>query len=274
MRLMLATLTALVSVLLICTSLASADTPRNPGSPRYANRILSDFITPVVSPGKTVNFSFNFTNPYHVTNPYDNTSVAMIDFTLVVGIYRYSTQEKTENVTSSFPHPPLIRGDSTQRSIFLPSIGVNNTTRVNLPIETSRETPHGSYFSQSTYFVRFNLTFNFPGNDTKVVLRSRGFFTDEQWNTAVSFSSGDPIVNTTYLKSIGVDGLLPDSSFGIKIPIPRWPLAVLVGGIGGLSFAALYFYVLDNPGRHPKLEQRFYYLRGKLRELRGKSEDG
>jgi len=272
MRFVLATLTALVSALLICTSLASAETPipiQDPGGPKYANSILSGFITPVVSPGKTVDFSFNFTNPYM------DRSGAVIDFTLVVGIYRYSTQEKTENVTPSFPHPPLIRGDSTQSVIFLPSLGAgaNNTTRVNLPIETSRKTPHGSYFSQSTYFVRFNLTFNFPDNNTQVVLKSRGFFTDEQWNTAVSFSSGEPIVNRTYLKSIGVDGLLPDSSFGIKIPIPRWPLAVLVGGIGGLSFAALYFYVLDNPGRYPKLEQRFYYLRGKLRELRSKSKD-
>ncbi|MBU0686014.1 MAG: hypothetical protein ABIE25_04195 [Thermoplasmatota archaeon] len=268
MRLVLATSTALVSALLICTSLASAEFPTNPGSPKYANSILSGFITPVVSPGTTVDFSFNFTNPY-----YDNDSPeVMIDFTLVVGIYRYSTQEKTENVTSTFPHPPLIRGDSIQLSIFLPRIGANTTTRVDLPIETSRKTPHGSYFSQSTYFVRFNLTFSSP-TGTQVVLKSRGFFTDEQWNTAVSFSSGDPIVNTTYLKSIGVDGLLPDSSFGIKIPIPRWPLAVLVGSIGGLSFAALYFYVLDNPGRYPKLEQRFYYLRGKLRELRDKSED-
>ncbi len=263
MRLGLATLTFLASALLISTSLASADIP-NPGSPKYANRILSGFITPVVSPGKTVDFSFNFTNPY-----YDE-SWSMIDFTLVVGIYRYSTQERTENVTSSFPHPPLIRGASTQLSLFLPSIPTNTTTRLELAIDTSEKTPHGSYFSQSTYFVRFNLTFNFPGNETQVVLRSRGFFTDEQWNTAVSFSSGEPIVNTTYLKSIGVDGILPDSSFGIKIPIPRWPLAALVAGIGGLSFAALYFYVLDNPGRYPKLEQRFYHLRGKLRELRGK----
>jgi hypothetical protein len=264
MRLLLAALTALVSASLVCTSLATADIPADSGSPKYANSILSGFITPVVSPGKTVDFSFNFTNPYNET----------IDFTLVVGIYRYSTQERTENVTSSFRHPPLIRGESTQRLVLLTSMSYGCTTRVNLPIETSGKTPHGSYFSQSTYFVRFNLTFTNPKNDIQVVLRSRGFFTDEQWNTAVSFSSGEPIVNRTYLKSIGVDGLLPDSSFGIKIPIPRWPLAVLVGGIGGLSFGALYFYVLDNPGRYPKLEQRFYYLRGKLRELRGKSKDG
>jgi len=266
MRLALATLTALVSALMISTSLASADIS-DPGSPKYANSILGGFVTPVVSPGATVAFSFNFTNPYR------DASIPMIDFMLVADIYRYSTQEKTENVTPSFPHPPLIEGASTQRLIFLPSVGANTTTRIDLPIETSRRTPHGSYFSQSTYFVRFNLTFNFPGNETQVVIKSRGFFTDEQWNTAVSFSSGEPIVNRTYLKSIGVDGLLPDSSFGIKIPIPRWPLAVLVGGIGGLSFAAVYIYVLDNPGRYPRLEQRFYYLRGKLHELRGKSKD-
>jgi hypothetical protein len=270
MRLVLAVVTVLVSALLVFTSLASAESPipiQDPGGPKYANSILSGFITPVVSPGRMVDFSFN------LTNPYDKPAAVMVNITLVVGIYRYSTQEKTENVTPSFPHPPLIEGNSTQNTTFLQELGMGSTRSMSLPIETFRKTPHGSYFSQSTYFVRFNLTFSFQGNNTQFVLRSRGFFTDEQWNTAVSFSSGEPIVNRTYLKSIGVDGLLPDSSFGIKIPIPRWPLGLLVGGIGCLSFAAFYFYVLDNPGRYPWLEQRFYYLRGKLRELRRKSED-
>ena len=79
-------------------------------------------------------------------------------------------------------------------------------------------------------------------------------------------------MNTTYLKSLGVDGILPDSSFGIKIPIPRWPLGVIVAGCAGLSFMALYYFTLDNPGKYPRLEKRFYYLRGKLRETRGKLE--
>lgn len=266
MRFALAALTIVVAALMMPTSIASADIP-NPGSPKYANNILSEFVTPVVAPGKTADFSFNFTNPYK------DPSATAIDFTLVVGIYQYSTREMTENVTSIFPHPPLIDGESTERLIFLPGLGSNSTTRLNLPIETFKKTPHGSYLSQSTYFVRFNLTFSFPGNETKVVLWSKGYFTDEQWNTAVSFSSGQPIVNTTYLKSIGVDGLLPDSSFGIKIPIPKWPLTVLAGAIVLLSCTALCFFVLDNPGRYPKLEKRLYYLRGKLRELRGKSKD-
>jgi hypothetical protein len=106
-----------------------------------------------------------------------------------------------------------------------------------------------------------------------VLLQSRGFFTDEQWDHMVSFSGNESIVNTTYMHSLGVDGLLPDSSFGIKIPIPRWPLYLLIAVICGIAFMATYYFVLDNPGRYPKLEQRFYYLRGKLSELRSQLKD-
>jgi hypothetical protein len=232
----------------------------DPGMPRYANNILGDFVTPTVAPGQEVDFSFK------LTNPYDNDSAVMENVILMVGIYMYATQEKEEEVTSSFPHPPLLHHLATEwREDCYPILPGHNLS-IPLPIYTSKKTPHGSYFSQSTYFVRFNLTFNFPGNSTNVVLKSKGCFTESDWNKIVSFEGNESIVNRTYLKALGVDGLLPDSSFGIKIPIPRWPLAVIVAGCIGLSFMALYYYVLDNPGAYPRLEKRFYYLRGKLRE--------
>ncbi len=247
---------------LLSAGLASADIP-DPGMPKYANNILADFVTPVVRPGDTVYFSFNVSNPY-------GWNETMSNVTLAAGVYRYATQEKTVNVTESFENPPLIHGASTTWYEYIGSLGVNESIRVELDIETSRDTPHGSYFSQSTYFVRFNMTFNLEGNSTKVVLSSRGWFTDEQWDEMVSFEGNESILNRTYMKSLGVDGLLPDSAFGIKIPIPRWPLWTIVGVAAFLCFMAAYYYVLDNPGKYPRLEKRFYYLRGKLRELRGK----
>jgi hypothetical protein len=265
MRLGLAVLAAALAALMVSGGFAAADIS-DPGSPRYTNSILGGFVTPTVAPGQTVEFSFN------VTNPYGNRTEVMANVTLVVGIYMYSTQEKAEHVDSAFPHPPLMDGLAPQKQIDIGILQANQTTRVEIPIETSKKTPHGSYFSQSTYFVRFNLTFNFVGNDTPVVLKSRGWFTEEQWNHILSLEGNETIVNRTYMKSLGVDGLLPDSSFGIKIPIPRWPLGVIVAGAAFLSFMALYYFVLDNPGRYPRLEKRFYYLRGKLNELRSKLE--
>jgi len=259
MRLALAASSFILSFLLLSPSLVMGDIP-DPGKPRYANNILGGFVTPTVAPGHEVDFSFN------LTNPYDNASAVMENVTLIVGIYMYATQEKAEEVTSSFPHPPLFHHVTTEWREDNSQILPGETLRIELPIYTSKKTPHGSYFSQSTYFVRFNLTFNFPGNSTNVVLKSRGCFTESDWNTIVSFEGNQSIVNRTYLKALGVDGLLPDSSFGIKIPIPRWPLAVIVAGCVGLSFMAFYYYVLDNPGEYPRLEKRFYYLRGKLRE--------
>lgn len=254
------------SILLVAPSHASADIAL-PGSPKYANNVLGGFVTPTVSPGETVFFSFN------LTNPYDDDSASMQNALLTIGIYKYATQETSRDVNSSFKNPPSIDGQGIEVSHDLGQVAVSEVVRVDLEIDTSKNTPHGSYFSQSTYFVRFKLTFNFPGNMTQVVLQSRGFFSDEQWDHTVSFSGDDRIVNTTYMYSLGVDGLLPDSSFGIKIPIPRWPLYLLIVAICGTVFMASYYFVLDNPGRYPKLEKRFYYLRGKLSELRSKLKD-
>ncbi len=248
--------------LMLLSSRASADIAL-PGDPRYANNIMGGFVTPTVAPGEEVEFAFN------VSNPYDDPLAVMTEAVLTAGIYKYATQEVVRDVDERFSDPPLIAGETTEKELYLGTIAPGETVRLHLNITTRKDTPHGSYFSQSTYFVRFALVFLFDGNTTEVVLQSRGFFTEEQWDTMVSFEPGESIVNTTYMKSLGVDGLLPDSSFGLKIPIPRWPLGVIIGACGLVSFMALYYFVLDNPGRYPRLEKRFYYLRGKLSQLRG-----
>ena len=247
-------------LLLLNSAHASADIAL-PGSPHYANRMLDGFVTPTVKPGHNVDFAFN------LTNPYDDASGAMENLVLTMGVYRYATKETSREVNASFKHPPLLDGLRTEVNRTYAQLDLNDTLRIGTEIDTSKKTPHGSYFSQSTYFMRFKLAFHFVGNATPILLQSRGFFTQDQWDHMVSFSGNESIVNTTYMRSLGVDGLLPDSSFGIKVPIPRWPLALLVLGCGGVSFAALYSFVLDNPGKYPKLEKRFYYLRGKLSEL-------
>jgi hypothetical protein len=255
-----------VITLLVAQGQASASVPE-PGLPQYANSMLSDFITPTVAPGEEVVFEFN------VTNPYDEPECVMVDIVLDVGIYRYATQEEVRDVDEGFDNAPVFEGDGTETAVDITDLQPNATERVSLTILTDKDTPHGSYFLQSTYFMRFRMSFFFEDNDTRVVLQSRGYFSDEEWDEMVSFSPDESIVNMTYMSELGVDGLIPDSSFGIKVPIPRWPLALLIAACGGTAFAATYYFVLDNPGKYPRLEKRFYQLRGKLGELRGKLKD-
>lgn len=254
-------LTATVVLLMVCSSLASADIA-DPGAPQYTNSMFSDFITPTVRPGDDFQFAFD------VTNPYDDPGAVMTSMTLTMGIYMYATQEETRVVDEDFADPPLIDGESTEKEVAIGPLHENQAVQVTFWIETGKRTPDGSYFDQATYFVRLKLTFQFEGNDTAVALQSRGYFTDEQWDTMVSFDEAESLVNTTYMHSLGVDGLIPDSSFGIKVPIPLWPLGVLVAACCISAFGALYYFVLDNPGRYPRLEKRFYELRGKLGQLR------
>jgi hypothetical protein len=263
MKACLAILAAAIMILTVSSTAVRAEIT-DPGAPKYTNNIFGGFVTPTVSPGRTVDFAFNLTNPY----VYLNSLVNMTHVNLTVGIYEYATQEEAREINSSFKNPPLINGQAPQLSFSLDDITSKMPVRTNLSIHTSDKTPHGSYFSQSTYFVRFKLTFQLEGNATPVVLQSKGFFTDAQWSHMVSFTAGQDIVNTTYMRSLGVDGLIPDSSFGIKVPIPRWPLMVLIAACVGVSLLAMYFFVLDNPGKYPRLEKRAYYLRGKLSELR------
>lgn len=258
--------TVLLCAVVMLQSSASADVA-SPGSPQYANNIFSDFVTPTVAPGDSLTFEFN------LTNPYDDPVAAMHNSTLTVGVYRYATQEEVRDVDDDFEDPPVFDNGSPETVIDLDVLDLGETERISLDITTRKSTPHGSYFMQSTYFVRLSLEFNFEGNDTTVTLKSKGFFTDEQWDGMVSFSPEESIVNVTYMNELGVDGLIPDSSFGLKIPIPRWPLALLIVGCGGTAFLALYYFVLDNPGKHPSLEKRFYQLRGKLSKLRSKLEN-
>ena len=255
-----------VAAFLLASGVSSADIS-SPGMPQYANNIFSDFTTPTVRPGDSLVFGFN------MTNPYDDPACTMVNLTLTVGIYRYATQEETRDIDQDFEDPPVFEDGEPETDLVFDALSLGETVRVDLNVSTDDDTPHGSYFSQSTYFVRLRLAFDFEGNGTPIVLQSRGFFTQEQWDEMVSFEANESILDVAYMESLGVDGIIPDSSFGIKLPIPRWPLGLLIGACCLTAFAALYYFVLDNPGKYPSLVKRFYKLRGELSELRGKFKD-
>ncbi len=254
---------------LVFSSAGRMVTGAEPGDPSYVNRIMNDFSTPTVVPGKTLIFSFNVSDPYE--------GASMTGIVLTVGIYKYATKDEVREVNESFPHAPLINGEFLEYKKTLDSMPIGGTImvqRVSFAIETSHKTPHGTYFSSSAYFLRFNLTFSLQSYSAPVVLKSRGYFTDEQWR--LMFTNEDESnhsLNVDYMHSLGVSGIIPDSSFGLKAPIPRWPLVILGIATGGAAVMAVYYFVIDNPGKYPPLEKRFYYLRGKLSELRRKLQN-
>ncbi|MCJ7517734.1 MAG: hypothetical protein MUO18_07220 [Methanomassiliicoccales archaeon] len=86
MKYPLATVSIVLTLVLLTSYVAAVDYTDGPGKPRYANNFFSDFQTPTVAPGQRVDFSFN------LTNPYDSDSAVMKNVTLVVGIYMYATQ--------------------------------------------------------------------------------------------------------------------------------------------------------------------------------------
>ena len=69
------------------------------------------------------------------------------------------------------------------------------------------------------------------------------------------------------LEKLEVDGIIPDSSFGIKKPIPKSPLYVLISLTILFASLSIVFY-LEEEGTYPELNKWLQKQRGKLNQLR------
>ncbi len=154
--------------------------------------------------------------------------------------------------------------------------GAMNLSFTVLTSPDSDQMPHGSIFAQASYFLRFWLEFdgNVSGTMTHYRFASRGFFTDAQWNAATNANNTKPCtppwcrgnLNLTYLGR--VDGLLPDSAFGVLEPIPRWPFYLLIALAAFFLVLAFLFWVEENPGAYPRVEAWWARTRGRMRRMR------
>jgi hypothetical protein len=70
-------------------------------------------------------------------------------------------------------------------------------------------------------------------------------------------------INITYL---GVDGILVDTSFSVKKPMPMWPLALLIGLTILFLALAVVFYLVEEEKGHNKLKKVFYPKAGKVQQ--------
>ena len=215
---------------------------------------LSGFKTPQIVPGSSGGYQFSVRNRYNGT---------LENATLTIEIYKWATLEEAKDIGRISDPPEISEGVRQGYTAPAFSLGPNQTFAVKISIGTSKSTPQG------TFFVRQMMQFGYNG--THLLMKSRGYFTNKEWDNATTNANGSRAVGGINLTMLAVDGILPDSSFSVKEPIPMWPLALLIGLTIFFGAMALMFYLVEEKG-HPKLKERFYKGSGKLKQARRLTE--
>jgi hypothetical protein len=210
-------------------------------------RMFDNIKTLEIETGESGTFRLTIENRYKLD---------MTNIVLTIGIYGVGTSYQYKDI-SDVEHPPTINGE-VEHEINIPPIENDTQAFVNFTIKAQQETHQG------TYFVRFNLSFQYNG--TTYIMKSRGYFSESEWETATSQADeNDP--GRIDIDSLGVDGIIPDSSFLVKDPIPQWPLYLcVIPIIVVLGVLALLFYCQEQYNMFPWLDQGFKYWSGKLHQ--------
>ncbi len=215
---------------------------------------FDDFAAPTIIPGTTGKLKFTITNRYTFND--DNN---MINVSLVLNIHRYVTLEESKDVKKISHGPKIVSGNDALLTIrdqftvefYWQKIAPNETVPVEISIKSSSESPEG------TYFVRMHINFTFNG--TYFEMKSRGHFTNAQWEHAqpnANETDEYPIVGRLDLVKLGVGGIIPDTSFRVKEPIPLWPFYVGVGLAISFLILAGVFYFMDEKGKFPETKRK------------------
>lgn len=208
-----------------------------------ANLILTDFEVPQLAPGQSGILAFNVTNPYPWEMTAAELSVEIYDFRSL------SIRLRVEDIES----PPVFSASGdTSVTLDIGTMSPGERQRVTLTVETFPHTPSGGVFTQGSYFVRFRLEFDHPGGHAVMV--SRGFFTTDEWANATRPPTPEEVeayeyvgyVNLSYLGQLlgldRVDGILPETGFGVKEPLPVWPFHLLAVGAVAAFAASIYYW--------------------------------
>ena len=237
------------------------DYTSHPGNiPNFHN-----FETPQLEPGENSFFSFEIQNRYveNITNVSINAEIyhrADIDESEslekinsgkrpIIGENCWNYKENDENCSDSL--------SSDKAGFNIEMIAVNQTIQLKFDINTNDDTIEG------TYFVRFSM--NYQLNETDRILQSRGFWDMEQWTNATT-NLTDEYPGNINLDSLNVDGIIPDSSFGIKKPIPKWPLYILITLTVVFAGLSVIFY-LEEEETYPELNKWLQKMRGKFNQF-------
>jgi hypothetical protein len=226
------------------------------GAPLYANRIVERASGPVLEPGDSGAFHLTLRNP--------NMAAPMENVTFRMSIYLYSSLEEQKDIASMTKPPVFVNSGGTEYEIPMFALAPNATASYEITIDTWSSTPHPGYFDQGAYFIRTWMNFDCAGEE--YTLFSRGHFTDEQWEGYRTQLNVSQAAADLYLQNISCDGIIPDTSFTVRLKIPLWPLALLVLATCGTGMLALMYYLEENPGKAPRLEKAFQGARGKAKQ--------
>ncbi len=269
----LALLVAFLLVLALPSTAPVRAAAQDFGAVGVVNNLINVTSTPQLAPGDSGDFEFQFRSSYPA-------GMTMYNVSLNVSIYEYATVDTSVPVNASwpYPYPRILQTGGRSWWWNASSVAAGSATNLSFTIVTSSDSnlmPYGSIFSPASYFLRTWLVFDGVVNGTLEHFRmaSLGYFTKSQWSLAQNATYTNPCnppscrgdLNLTLL---GVDGVLPDSSFGVQEPIPRWPFYGLIVVAAFFVVLAFLFWVEENPGTYPGVEVWWARQRGRLARLR------
>jgi hypothetical protein len=258
----------LVLVLLAPPSRAAEDF----GAVGNVNRLINVVSTPQLEPGQSGSFLFQFNSTYPA-------GMTMLNVHLNVSIYEYETVDTSIPVDQNWTYRyPYFEGTGgREQSWSFPSVAPGSVTNLSVTVVTSADPdqmPSGSIFSPASYVLRFWLEFdgNVSGTLRHFRMASRGFISNQVWQRAqvnqTDLCTPPWCRGNLNLTILGLDGVLPDSAFGVQQPIPRWPFYLLIGLAVFFVVLAFLFWVEENPGTYPRVEAWWVRQRGRLARLR------
>jgi hypothetical protein len=256
----------LVALLVILLPTAAAQDPvKDPGK---VNQLLQDFETPQLQPGQRGILAFTLFNPYsdNMTNVFLNVSIAK--FATIEGSRFVDASWKWE--TPYFSNATSEDRAKHQYTETWTVLGPGESRRIFLEVVTSTNAPYGPFYSQGTYFVRSWLEFDYvnaTGVTLHYVMASSLHFPRETWELAQLNPDPDSpdFAGNLNLTLLGVDGVIPDTGFGVMEPIPMWPFYLLVVLTVLTLVLALMYYLEENPGTWPWVERHWLQFKGAVK---------
>jgi hypothetical protein len=226
-----------------------------------------DFSADSIVPGSTGSLKFTIKNRY-TNDTFEksetfNNDTTMYNVSLIINIYLYTTLEESKDVRDISHSPKIVGGNAALQTTtnqwtaeyFWPVIQEDETVSVTLKIKSYSDTPQG------TYFIRMHLNFTF--NNTPFDMKSRGHFTQSQWDRATQNITDQEgvteeglVAGRINLDKLDVSGIIPETSVHIKEPIPIWPFYVIVGLAVFCLFMGIIFYYMDEKGMFPKAKEK------------------
>lgn len=220
------------------------------------NKVIAIRETPTIAIGGTGVLRMEINNPFE--SEMRNISLFVEPYVLICN----TGMVVIDNITNG----PVIQNNTHNFNIVrIDALPEKDNITINWTISTASKTAAGDFFSKGIYLVRIKISFDIE--EVTVAYCSRGFFLDSDWNEIVKRSNSSfPIINLEYLKSLGYDGIIPETSFIVYEEFPVWPLLIVSAIAIASTILGFNYYIKENPEIVPKI----YLIAKKIHKKIGK----